>query len=156
MGKPWLLHVWHHKCPVSSRLWSSLVCLPNLNLWKICSCRRSRRDYLSWWHNLSCTFLPSVLWGAGVSISSSDTTGNILSHCVPCSISFFLSFPLTLLSTHNLFFVHPPFSFLLNECCFLPASPSHWMFAFRKVNTEPNLLLPNSLLSSSRMAKAGQ
>lgn len=47
-GKPWLLCVWHLKSPISSSQWSSLVCLPNLNLWKICSCRRSRKDDLFW------------------------------------------------------------------------------------------------------------
>lgn len=51
--KPWLLCVWHPKSPISSSLWSSLVCLSNLNLWKIWTCRRSRKNDFFW----CCTFV---------------------------------------------------------------------------------------------------
>ena len=145
-GKPWLLCVWHLKSPISSSLWSSLVCLPNLNLWKICSCRRSRKDDLFW----GCTFVIHLhLPFPG---SSQGFHHQVWHHweylfSFGCLFTFLLSFILTPLSLSIIqvyclsFYIHISGIDLSSSICF------HLIFLLSPLHF--NLSLGGSLLEST-------
>lgn len=166
MGKPWLLCVWYLKSLLSSSLWSSLVCLPNLNLWKICSCRRSQSDDLSWWHAF-VMHLPSrrLAGGWGFHPSLWHHWEYPCSFC--CLSAFFLSFPLTLLCLPTVWLsvCSSPSSFLASiflfpSHCVLFSSrlPSTLNVCFQKGmhRSEPDApQFPALFLSTSYVAKAG-
>lgn len=117
---------------------------------------------------MSCTFLPGVLLGAGVSIPLFDTIGNILAHFVFCCLSaFFLSFPLTLLCLPTVWLsvCSSPSSFrasifLVPSHCVLFSSrlPSTPNVCFQKGmhRSEPGVpQFPALFLSTSYVTKAG-
>lgn len=115
-GKPWLLCVWHVKSPISSSLWSSLVCLPNLNLWKICSCRRSRKG--DWFLCRTFVILLHLPFPG-----SHQSFHHQVWRCweypfSSCSLfTFFLSFLLTVLSTSIILVYHLSFNLHISGIC---------------------------------------
>lgn len=114
---------------VSSSLWSSLVCLPNLNLWKICSCIRSRKVDL-FWCGPFVTHLYLSFPGPHWSLCHQSLTPFSFS----CLFTFSLSFLLTPLSIHNsgflfvllyAYFCHL-FSYSISFRFIFLLSPSHF------------------------------